>query len=162
MSELDSIFNEFARAFVGTVKDGKEIALPGVLNRKLLDGTLESLHEVDRYLFHLHKNRATLLGKDIHTTLLRTGAYVGEVIRHAAPAGEFEWVDYNDYLPKHPELQKLIPLRTTATCAFLVHCSGAMSMPINKVARFIDEGSENSVHYFAVCDLKRVEKRGST
>jgi hypothetical protein len=29
-----------------------------------------------------------------------------------------------------------------------------MSMPLNKIARFIADGPENNVHYFASCDLK--------
>ena len=82
------------------------------------------------------------------------GAYLGEVIRHAAPDGEFRWVDYNEYMPSHPDLQKMIPNRTAATCAFLVRRSGAMSMPLNKIARFINEGPENNVPFFASCDLK--------
>jgi hypothetical protein len=28
-----------------------------------------------------------------------------------------------------------------------------MIMPLNKIARFIEEGPENSVHFFATCDL---------
>jgi hypothetical protein len=81
-------------------------------------------------------------------------AYLGEVIRNAAPEGEFQLVDYNEYMASHPELQKMIPNRTAATCAFLVRRSGAMSMPLNKIARFIDEGPDNNVHLFASCDLK--------
>jgi hypothetical protein len=34
-------------------------------------------------------------------------------------------------------------------------------MPINKIVRFIDEGPENSVHFFAVCDLSKIEKHKS-
>jgi hypothetical protein len=160
MSELDEIFNEFARAFVGVVQDGKEIAFPGELKRDLLDGSVESLHEVDRYLGRLHEKQEEIAEEEWPITLLRAGAYVGEVIRHAAPAGEFEWVDYDEYMPAHPDLRAMIPERTAATCAFLVHRSGGMSMPLNKVARFISEGPENSVHYFAVCDLKRWVDRG--
>jgi hypothetical protein len=158
MSELDDIFNEFARAFVGTVKDGHEIMHPELLDRNRLDGSVESLHEVDRYLSKLYAIRGELADLDWGITLMRGGAYIGEVIRHAAPAGEFRWVDYDEYVPQHPELKSIIPRRNAATCALLVHRSGAMSMPLNKVARYIDEGPENNVHFFAVCDLKRVTK----
>jgi hypothetical protein len=154
MSDLNSIFNEFARAFVGVLKIEGEIAFPKRLSRNLLDGSLESLHHVDEYLLFLHEHRDNISRPEWDLTLLRAGAYVGEVIRHSAPAGEFNWVDYNEYMPEHPELQRLIPERTCASCAFLVRRSGAMSMPLNKIARFIDEGPENSVHFFAVCDLK--------
>jgi hypothetical protein len=159
MNELNDIFNEFARAFVGTVKDGTDIIHPELLNRDRLDGSVGSLHEVDRYLNSLHTIRQKLSDMDWGITVLRAGAYIGEVIRHSTPPGEFRWVDYNDYMPRHPELQPVIPERTVATCAFLVHRSGAMSMPLNKVLRFITEGPENSVHYFASCDLRRSSTR---
>jgi hypothetical protein len=154
MADLNAIFNEFARLFVGTINDDKEVAFPAALNRKRLDGTVESLHEVDGYLSYLHENRNSIQAEEWRITLLRAGAYLGEVIRHAAPDGEFRWVDYDEYMPSHPDLQKMIPKRTAATCAFLVRRSGAMSMPLNKIARFIDEGPENNVHFFASCDLK--------
>ncbi len=155
MSDLDSIFNEFARAFVGTVTDEYEVAFPAHLPRAQLDGTVESLHIVDDYLAYVHKHRKRLSDQDWHFTVLRAGAYVGEVIRHASPAGSVHWLDYNDYMPTQPKLQALIPERTVATCAFLVFSNGFMSMPLNKVARFIGEGKEHSVHFFASCDLNQ-------
>ena len=154
MNDLNAIFNEFARLFVGTIKDEQDVAFPLALNRQRLDGTIGSLHEVDRYLAYLHENRNGIQDEEWGITLLRAGAYLGEVIRHAAPDGEFRWVDYNEYMPSHPDLQKMIPNRTAATCAFLVRRSGAMSMPLNKIARFINEGPENNVPFFASCDLK--------
>jgi hypothetical protein len=155
MDDLNTIFHEFALAFVSTIEGFEgEVAFPAALNRQLLDGTVESLHEVDRYLTYLHENRESIRKQEWAITLLRAGAYVGEVIRQAAPEGEFRWVDYDEYMPEHADLQGLIPERTPATCAFLVRPSGDMSMPLNKIARFIAEGPENSVHYFASCDLK--------
>ncbi|HRF55644.1 MAG TPA: hypothetical protein PK027_14460 [Aquimonas sp.] len=155
MNDVNDIFNEFARCFVGTIRDDTEVAFPGALRREQLDGSLESLHVVDDYLRYLHKRAPELTGLDWQRTVLRAGAYVGEVIRHAAPEGSFSWVDYDEYIPQHPKLKELIPERTVATCAFLVNSSGAMSMPLNKIARFIDEGPDNSVHFFAKCDLNR-------
>jgi hypothetical protein len=159
MDDLNAIFNEFAGLFVGTIKDEQDIAFPATLNRQRLDGTIESLNEVDRYLVYLHENRRGIQDEEWRIKILRAGAYLGEVIRHAAPDGEFRWVDYNEYLTSNPELQKVIPNRTVATCAFLVRRSGAMSMPLNKIARFIDEGPENNVHFFASCDLKDFARR---
>jgi len=161
MTDLNTIFNEFARALVGTVKLDGDVASPDRLPVALLDGSLESLHRVDEYLKYLHEHRDGISQLEWDLTLLRAGAYVGEVIRHAAPDGEFNWVDYNEYMPEHPDLKRIIPERTSATCAFLVRRSGTMSMPLNKIARFIDDGPENSVHYFAVCDLKDFRGEGS-
>jgi hypothetical protein len=155
--EVNSIFNEFARLFAGAISDDRDVAFPEILRRDSLDGSLDSLPHVDDYLSFVYENRERLSDQEWSLTVLRAGAYVGEVIRHASRVGAFNWVDYNDYLASHTELRSLIPDRTAASCAFLVHRSGAMSMPLNKVARFIEEGPEHSVHFFATCDLKREE-----
>ena len=154
MSDLNDIFNEFARLFTGQIQDVRDIAFPRYLSRHLLDGSIDSLHHVDKYLVHIHQNRARLSDDDWNLTVLRAGAYVGEVMRHAAPAGTFRWVDYEEYIPEHPDMQAMLPERTPATCAFLVSNSDQMCMPLNKIARFIEEGTEHSVHYFAGVFLK--------
>ena len=132
-----------------------------MLRRDSLDGSLDSLLQVDEYLTFLHQNRERLSDEEWGVTVIRTGAYVGEVIRQSCPNGAFNWIDYNDYIALHSELRSLIPDRTAATCAFLVHRSGAMSMPLNKVARFIEDGPADSVHFFAMCDIKREKSDAS-
>jgi hypothetical protein len=158
MAELDEIFNEFARAFVGTIVTDKEVAFPEMLSRDELDGSLDSLKLVDQYLEHLHESRQVIDEAAWHTTVLWAGAYVGEVIRNAVDPGLFHWEDYNEYVPKYPKLRGIIPERTVSTCAFLVAPDDSMSMPMNKVARCIEEGPENNVHFFARCDINKVKK----
>jgi hypothetical protein len=158
ITDINDILNQFARAFVGTVTSDREIALPEALVRDDLDGTLESLHTVDRYLQELHTHRHELTPLTWDTTVLWCGAYVGEVIRHTRE-GDFTWIDYNDYVLRRPEVKQLIPQRTVTTCALLIGPNHSMSMPLNKVARFIEDGPEHSVHFFARCDLKNREQK---
>jgi hypothetical protein len=147
MAEIDEIFNEFAQAFVGVIRVDREIAFPRELARERLDGTLSSLKLVDEYLDYVHRNRKKVSDDEWYVTVLWCGSYVGEVIRHTRK-GEFSWIDYNDYTKEHPELRWMIPERTVATCGLLLGPRGGMSMPLNKVARFIEDGPENSVHFF--------------
>jgi hypothetical protein len=156
MAEIDDVFHEFAAAFAGAFRDSKPICFPDKLDRSKLDLTLPSLLIVDAYLTHLHLNSEQLKDEEWHSTVLYGGAYVGEVIRNEAK-NHFSWIDYDDYMAEQPELKLMIPERTVATCAFLVDDKGAMSMPLNKVARFIDEGQENSVHFFAQCDIAKAK-----
>lgn len=149
-AEMDRIFQQFAAAFVGAIDDAKPICFPEQLNRDELDLTLESLQHVDDYLEYLHRHNHKLIDTEWQSTVLYGGAYVGEVIR-SETGNYYRWIDYNDYMPTHPEIQTLIPDRTVATCAFLVDVKGCMLMPLNKIARFIDEGKENSVYFFAHC-----------
>lgn len=93
-----------------------------------------------------------MTAEEWNNTILYAGAYVGEVIRNETD-NYYHWIDYNDYMPHHPDLQRLIPERTTPTTVFLVDDGDRMTMPLNKIARFIEEGDEHSVHFFAHCDI---------
>jgi hypothetical protein len=155
-SELDEIFEQFAQAFLGKFTDATPIAFATQLKREGLDFSHESLHLVDRYLAHLHKHKKKISDADWNSTVLYAGAYTGEVIRRAT-GGYFRWVDYDEYIPKHPELQSLIPERNTATCALLVGAEDTMMMPLNKIARYVDEGAEHSVHYFAQVSIQQAK-----
>lgn len=152
MSELDQIFREFAKGFVGAMEGGKPICYPEKLAIDKLDLSLASLKFVDKYLKHLHRHVESLLEEEWQSTVLYGGAYVGEVIRNETD-NYYRWIDYDDYMADYPDMRAMIPERTVATCAFLIDDDGNMSMPLNKIARFIDEGEENSVHFFAQCDI---------
>jgi hypothetical protein len=156
MAELDDIFREFAAAFAGAFGDDKPICSPERLRRDALDLSLGSLKHVDAYLAYLHQHQDEIDDESWHNTVLYGGAYVGEVIRNETD-NHYRWIDYNDYMSLNPQLKAMIPERNTATCAFLVDDRNAMSMPLNKIARFIDEGEDNSVHYFAQCDIARAK-----
>jgi hypothetical protein len=156
VAEIDDIFREFAAAFAGAFNDSKPICFPEKLQRDKLDLSLVSLKSVDAYLAYLHRRKMKLKDDEWHSTVLYGGAYVGEVIRNETK-NHYRWIDYEDFMADHPELQAIIPERTVATCAFLVDDGGAMSMPLNKIARFIDEGEENSVHFFAHCDIVKAK-----
>jgi hypothetical protein len=158
MAEIDDIFRQFAACFAGAIEDANPICHPEMLDRDALDLTLESLKAVDGYLTHLHQHKDALDPAEWNSTVLYGGAYVGEVIREETQ-GYFSWMDYSDYMAAHPELESLIPERNVATCAFLVDPVDGMSMPLNKIARFIDEGPENSVHFFAHCDIVKSQKQ---
>ena len=159
MASLDEIFHEFAEAFRGKVKSpGREIAFPEMLDRERLDGSLESLEVVDRYLEFLHENRERATNASLESSVLWAGAYVGEVMRLSVADGALRWVDYDDYVPLHPDLQRVIPTRELATCALLVSSAGTMWMPLNKIVRYLQDGREQSVRHFANVVLNELRK----
>lgn len=157
MPDINDIFHQFAGSFAGAFEDARPICFPEQLRREELDLTLQSLKHVDDYLLYLHNHKSKLLEAEWHSTVLYGGAYVGEVIRNETD-NYFSWIDYNDYMQEHPELKSMIPERTTPTSAFLVDDGDRMSMPLNKIARFIDEGEENSVQFFAHRDIQHARQ----
>ena len=62
---------------------------------------------------------------------------------------DWNWVDYDEYLPLHPELREAVPKKTVATCAFLRAADDSMIMPLNRVERFFAEGPKLSTRSFA-------------
>ncbi|MCQ2032298.1 hypothetical protein, partial [Stutzerimonas zhaodongensis] len=71
------------------------------LNQSKLDFSLESLKEVNAYL---EKVRST---KEVESSwnrvVLRTGAYVGEVIRKNDAKANWQWLDYESAKALEPE-----------------------------------------------------------
>jgi hypothetical protein len=151
---VDDDFEEFALAFTGEVQGDGEIAFPERLDQDRLDFSLPSLKVLDTYLDYLHRHRRHIDEDAWHLTVLRGGAYLGEVIRRNAKR-KYHWVEYDQYVSRHPDVRKMIPERSTATAALLcVPKSDVMTMPLNKIARFIEEGPENSTHYYASVECR--------
>ncbi|AXY76596.1 hypothetical protein D3H65_22490 [Paraflavitalea soli] len=158
MNYIDDMFGEFAEAFLGNMEGEGDIPSRHKLNVSSLDYSLDSLKEVDRYLEIIYKIGIGNSGQEYQNLVVWAGAYLGEVIRRNATA-EYHWVQYEEYMRnKDANLKNLIPLMLT-THAFLVAIeSDYMTMPLNKVARWLDEGTSNNLHYYAAGDIKR--KRG--
>ena len=145
--DLNELFQEFAEAFVGRVTGDGDIAFPAKLKRGKLDFSLESLREVDTYLAYLRKHRQKASSQEMNNALLWGGAYVGEVIRRIAKRS-YEWTEHADFIAANPRLEQVIPL-TFGTQVLLLAEDGSMTLPINKLVRFLEEGPENSVHFYA-------------
>jgi hypothetical protein len=145
---MNSNFRQFALMFLGRAHVDEDIPFAETLDRPALDGSIESLTVVDRYLTQVQSNLASLTDKQHNNVALRCGAYVGECIRMTWPDA-YDWTDYESYIPHKPELQAMMPERTLGTCALLVRKPDCMIMPVSKVLRFLHEGPENSVHDFA-------------
>lgn len=151
------MFAQFAEAFLGNLAGQGDIAFRNKLDVLLLDYSPKSLHSVDRYLAFLHKNPLDTASIEYQNVVVWGGAYVGEVIRRNA-ATEYHWIEYEEYMKDADSNRRnVIPLVLT-THAFLVAASSKyVTMPMNKIARWLDEGESNNVHYYASVDISRKE-----
>ena len=159
MREIGATLQQLAEAFVGRVRGEREIALEILLNRSALDYSLASLEVVDRYLDDVHESvrpargwRGWFASKDIERspeldkTIVRGGAYVGEVLRRAQPA--WSWMDYDDFVLQDENAAKILGPRGIGTTALLVKANGSLTLPVNKVLRYLLEGSEHSTRHY--------------
>jgi hypothetical protein len=160
MSHLDETFSQFAEAFLGKMIGQGDIPLRKKLNSSVLDYSPNSLNEVDHYLSLLYRNGVDTSSIEYQNVVVWCGAYIGEVIRRNAFV-QYHWVHYEDHMKKKdPSLKNLIPY-TLGTHALLVEIdNGYLTMPINKVARFLDEGEANNIHFYAAGDISRKKANG--
>ena len=121
-------------------------------NQAAMDYGLASLKILDRYLDYLHEHADDIEDQQFTNVVLAAGCYVGEIMRRLT-ADKYEWVNFDDYLALRPDLAEVLP-EGVATSALLSSPDGNdMRLPLNKIARYISEGPENSVHYFVAAEL---------
>lgn len=149
MSEpnLDDDLVEASELFTAKRKANYDVAAPSQLRRSDLDFSLDSLRHVDTYLSYVRKHRRKMSREEMEATLWWGGAYVGEVIKKISRK-KYRWITHADYIAKHPKHAGILPL-TLGTQVLLLAETGDFTLPVNKVVRFIEEGPENSVHYYA-------------
>ena len=150
-SKMNGIYHELALMFLGRMEVEEDIPFAESLDRSALDGSISSLGFVDDYLLFIHENLESLSDCEYQNLALRCGAYVGECVRMTWP-GLYDWMDYDDYVPLHPEAAERLPERYLGTSALLLRNPDTFITPVNKVLRFMHGGPAESVHYFATCE----------
>lgn len=151
---LDSQISEAAKFFSGELHGATDVAIPEKLERKKLDYSLTSLEAVSSWLNGLREKGINTNSEGIAESIIWAGAYVGEVIKRCT-SETYIWIGYEDYMSTQKEsLRNMIPY-TFGTQFLLVSQSGSMTMPINKVVRFLEEGPENDLKFYASAECKR-------
>ena len=114
-----------------------------LLRPDALDYSLDSLKHVDEYLASLH--RAPPRDTEYLQVVLRTGAYVGEVMRRRR-AGEFHWVLYEEAARLSPVIRGMP--ESIAIAGILWRDAESMTFPLGKVCQYLENGAEDSVYFF--------------
>ena len=125
-----------------------DFALTEHLDRKNLDFSLTSLHEIDRYLICVHDRAHEVSGLPLLSTILTIAMYVGEIIRREAPAKRYEWVSVGESSGSTGETTIAYP--DFGAVRALRARDGDMCMPSRAVLRVILRGSKaRSIQSFA-------------
>jgi hypothetical protein len=117
-----------------------------------MDYSIGSLTYLDEYLDVVTSRKAEVTGQDYTNTVLAAGCYLGEVIRRNTERN-YKWVNYQEYFPKYPKIANLVP-EGLGSSAVLANDQGQMTMPINKIIRYIEEGPENNTKFYAEGEIK--------
>ncbi len=155
MEYLDEMFDQFSQAFLGEMEGEGDVPYRDKINTISLNYSLDSLKEVDNYLKILHRQSEGISDTEYQNLIVWCGAYIGEVIRRNA-AIEYHWIHYDDYMKnKSDSLRNTIPLSLTTHAFLLAIEFNYVTMPMNKVARWLDEGEANNVHFYASVDIAK-------
>jgi hypothetical protein len=154
VDNVNDIFEEFAACFTGALDGDGEIVHPERLTQDNLDYSVASLKVVDEYLGFLHQHRPEQMGREWVKAVLWGGAYVGEVIRRNAPR-QYDWVDFDVFIAEYPDITRLLGNeKNLGVCALLTAGGGGFTLPVNKMLRFIHDGPEDSVWFYASCEVR--------
>lgn len=149
MTSLNETFSQNSEKFIHN-----DIPFRATLNGKKLNYSVKSLKLVDRYLELLfEKKQPEKSSAEYENVVIWCGAYIGEVIRRNA-ATEYHWIEYADYMKgKDENIQNAMPYML-ATQALLYSAQlDFMTLPLNKVTRYLNEGKTHSVYHYANGDL---------
>ena len=152
--DIVSMVQGFCEAFAGRAAVAGGLPFPERIERKRLDLSLESLHAVDRYLDFLHEHMAEIEDQEYTNVVLAAGCYIGEVFRAVSPTS-YRWMNRDDYVRLRPRMAEMLPDGQPGTAAMLVADNGKMWLPLNKIARYIEEGPEHNTHFFVAAEISK-------
>lgn len=153
--------NAFLKALTGKATIIGELAFSHHLNPKRFDFTLESLYYADCYLFSIYVAKDDLDEKQIENSIWAMGFYVGEVIARNSPKG-YQWKNWDEFFPDQDEKVQEAYFETMGTSAILARGGKSFILPIDQVIRFIKQGPENSLHFFARHEIENQKSQNLT
>jgi hypothetical protein len=125
------------------------------LDAQRFDFTVASLAAMDEHL-EVMRHRE-LEGQALVKFVLRAGAYVGEVIRRQSPAAKpWHWMEYDEALRLEPNLSSFG--KALGTVAVLWDGKEGFCFPLAKVGKYLENGAEDSVKFFAQVVLAKTHQ----
>ena len=125
------------------------------LDASRLDFTVESLGFVDDYLEQMRQRQLVESSEEYCKVVLRCGAYVGEVIRRNAKGKTYHWLDYKGAVKINKRIADFG--ESLGGAAVLWDSATGLTFPIAKVQKFLDNGREDSVQFFAKVVIEKSE-----
>jgi hypothetical protein len=132
------------------------LAFEDKLQAQWFDFSLESLYYMDSYLLSVFVAREDLDERKVENTVWAVGFYVGEVIRKNANK-RYQWKNWSEFFPSQQDILQDTYFQTMGTSAILVTEEETFVLPINQVIKFLQEGPENSLHFFASQEVETAD-----
>ncbi|MDX1957191.1 MAG: hypothetical protein SFU98_01390 [Leptospiraceae bacterium] len=127
------------------------------LDKSKLDYSIDSLDHVNAFLDSVRLQKNSISEESLNILVLRTGAYVGEVIRKNSKTKKFVWVTFEKAASQSKTIKSFG--ESISTIAILqVEQKEDFSFPIGKVLKYIEFGKDEDLKFFAqsiMLDKKR-------
>jgi hypothetical protein len=140
----DKALAELSQMFLSYPSD----PTPGseALDVSRFDFSMESLGAMDEHLERMRTRQ--LSDRDWNSFILRSGAYVGEVIRRfTPPPKEWHWLAYEEAAALQPFVASLG--MSIDTAAVLWDGKDGVIFPLAKVVKYLKNGAEDGVKFYA-------------
>jgi len=144
LANQDEALGQLSQMFLSNPSD----PTPGsdALDVSRFDFSMESLRAMDEHLEEMRTRQ--LSDVDWSKFILRSGAYVGEVIRRfTPPPKERHWLAYKDAAALVPFVASLG--MSIETAAVLWDGQDGVIFPLAKVGKYLKNGAEDSVKFYA-------------
>jgi hypothetical protein len=128
-----------------------------LLDASQLDFTVESLAFVDDFLDQMRQRELVEGHQDYAKLVLRCGAYVGEVILRNVRGKAYHWLDYEGALKVDEGIAHFG--KSLGDAAVLWDGATRLMFPLGKVQKFLDNGREDSVLFFAKVLIERNDEQ---
>ena len=102
---------------------------------------------MDEFLDHMRQRQLEEGSDDYFKLVLRCGAYIGEVIRRNSNGKTYHWVDYKSAVRINKSIANFG--KNVGTIANLWDSDTGLIFPLAKIQKYLDNGREDSVHFFA-------------
>lgn len=145
----------FAVYFTAGTNRTAHLAFVEHLSMHALDYSIDSLQAVDEYLLVIRENKDLLTQAQYGDVVVWSGCYVGETIRKNASI-DCKWVSYDDFVHDAGTQSLVKPgeFPRTLGSLFVLIAGDTFTIPLSKVQKFIEGGTENSLHAYAASWLK--------
>ena len=111
-----------------------------------LSYSIDSLAEINKYLDRVRVDPR--IQSVWNQVVLRCGAYVGEVIRQNSATQEYHWLDFKNATKIDQQTFEALGY-TIGTAAVLYKAPSSFCFPLAKVEKYLLNGSEDDVQFFA-------------
>ncbi len=151
INQINETFNDLAYMFNHEQTD--PIYKLDFLKNKELDFSYDSLKIVDQYLLEVRKTELDKLSNEQFTRIVvRAGAYVGETIRRNDKSKQWNWVDFENAQKINSKFFN--DSEKSLSYAAVLTDGQQFTFPLNKVIKFLNNGEEDSLYFYAVSSSK--------